>query len=64
VDAYPRSANTYDSLSDAYLAAGKRPEALAAAEQGLKRLAADRTLPEEFRTLLRESLEKKIRDLK
>jgi dienelactone hydrolase len=64
VDAYPRSANAYDSLSDAYLAAGKRTEALAAAEQALKRLAADRTLSDQFRTLLRESLEKKIRELK
>ncbi len=64
VDAYPRSANTYDSLSDAYLAAGKRQEALAAAEEAMKRLKADKTLADEFRTLLRESLEKKIRDLK
>ncbi len=64
VDAYPRSANTYDSLSDAYLAAGKRREALAAAEEAMKRLKADTTLSEEFRTLLRESLEKKILDLK
>ena len=50
--------------SDAYLAAGKRQEALAAAEQALKRLKDDKTLPEEFRTLLRESIEKKIRELK
>jgi hypothetical protein len=64
VDAYPRSANAYDSLADAYLAAGKRQEALAAAEQALKRLAADRTLSDQFRTLLRESLENKIRELK
>ena len=64
VDAYPRSANTYDSLADAYLAAGNRQEALAAAEQALKRLKDDKTIPEEFRTILRESIEKKIRELK
>ena len=64
VDAYPRSANTYDSLSDAYLAAGNRHEALAAAEQALKRLKDDKTIPEEFRAILRESIEKKIRELK
>jgi dienelactone hydrolase len=64
VDAYPRSANTYDSLADAYLAAGNRQEALAAAEQALKRLKDDKTIPEDFRALLRESIEKKIRELK
>jgi dienelactone hydrolase len=63
-DAYPRSANTYDSLADAYLAAGKRPEALAAAEKALKLLTTDKTLPDDFRTLLRENIEKKIRELK
>jgi tetratricopeptide (TPR) repeat protein len=64
VDAYPRSANAYDSLSDAYLAAGKRQEALAAVEQAMKRLPADKSLSDQFRALLRESLERKIRELK
>lgn len=63
VDAYPRSANTYDSLADAYLAAGKRPEALAAAQKALKVLGDDKSLPAEFRALVRESIEKKIREL-
>ncbi len=34
VDAYPASANTYDSLSDGYLALGNKEEALRYAEQG------------------------------
>lgn len=62
-DAYPKSANTYDSLADAYVAAGKPKEALAAAQKGLKILDRDKNLPPEFRALLRESLEKKVRDL-
>jgi predicted Zn-dependent protease len=62
-DAYPRSANTYDSLADAYLAAGKRPEALAAAQKALKVLKDDKSLTLELRELVRESIEKKIREL-
>jgi tetratricopeptide (TPR) repeat protein len=63
-EAYPRSANAFDSLSDAYLAAGDRKEALAAAEKALKLLPGDKELPEEFRTVLREGLEKKIAGLR
>jgi dienelactone hydrolase len=62
-DAYPRSANTYDSLADAYLAAGKRPEALAAAQKALKVLKDDKSLSPELRDLVRESIERKIREL-
>lgn len=64
VDAYPASANTYDSLSDAYLAAGNRAEALRLAEKALAALEADTQTPEEFRRAIRESAEKKIRELK
>lgn len=64
VEAYPRSANTYDSLSDAYLAAGKREEALKYAEKALEVLPKDTQIPEEFRKVLRESIEKKIRELR
>jgi len=64
VEAYPKSANTYDSLSDAYLAAGKRDEALRYAEKALEALKTDTQAPDEFRALVRESAEKKIRDLR
>ena len=62
-DAYSRSANAYDSLADAYLAAGKRAEALAAAQKALKLLGDDKGLPAELRALVRESIERKIREL-
>lgn len=64
VDAYPASANTYDSLADAYLAAGQRDEALRFAEKALAMLAADTTTPDGFKAAVRESAERKVRDLK
>ncbi len=63
VEAFPKSANTYDSLSDAYVAAGKRREALAAAQKGLKVLEADKSVTADLRGLLRESMERKVREL-
>jgi dienelactone hydrolase len=63
-DAYPESANTYDSLSDAYLAAGKPADALRLAEKALQVLATDTRTPAEFKAAIRESAEKKIRELK
>lgn len=64
VDEYPQSANTYDSLSDAYLADGNETEALRLAEKALQMLASDTQAPEEFKTLIRESAEGKIKRLK
>jgi dienelactone hydrolase len=64
VEAYPASANPYDSLADAYLAAGKPAEALSFAEKALQMLATDTRIPEAFKAAIRESAEKKIRELK
>lgn len=64
VDEYPRSANTYDSLSDAYLADGNEAEALRLAEKALQLLATDTQAPEEFKALIRQSAEGKIKRLK
>jgi dienelactone hydrolase len=64
VDAYPKSANTYDSLSDAQLAAGNRDEALKLAEKTLSLLAADTQLTSELRAAIKESAEKKIKELR
>ena len=63
-DTYPNSANTYDSLSDALLAAGNRTEALRNAEKALEVLGGDKSVPDEFRAAIRESAEKKVRELK
>jgi tetratricopeptide (TPR) repeat protein len=64
VEAFPASANTYDSLSDAYLAAGQRDKALTFAEKAIEALATDTTAPEAFKAAIRESAQRKINDLK
>ena len=64
VDAYPQSANVYDSLSDAYLADGNKVEALKYAEKTLQMLETDKRTPEPFKQAVRESAERKIKELK
>src|SRR5438876_22445 len=41
---YPRSANVYDSLGDAYLAAGQKDDARVAAEKAIAALDTDPSL--------------------
>ena len=62
-DAYPGSANTLDSLSDGYLAAGDKVKALDYARKALAALAGDKTASPEFKQQIRESSEGKIRQL-
>ena len=64
VDEYPASANTYDSLSDAYLADGNNVEALKFAERTIEKLATDTQAPAELKQQVRESAEAKIKQLK
>jgi dienelactone hydrolase len=64
VEAYPRSANTYDSLADAYLALEKRDEALRNAEKALALLPSDTRIPEQFREAIRASAQKKVDELR
>ena len=61
---YPTSANTYDSLSDAYLEDGNKVEALKYAEKTLKVLESDTRTPDAFKQLVRESAERKVKELK
>ncbi len=60
---YPDSANTYDSLGDAYLAAGDKAAALAAAKQTLAALERDTHATADLKKTLRAAAEAKIRDL-
>lgn len=62
-DAYPHSANTYDSLGDAYLAAGQNDLALQASERALALLPNDPSPPDR-KALIRQSAEQKIAKLK
>ena len=61
--AYPVSANTYDSLGDAYLANGQNALALQMSERALAALAKDPSPPERKKAI-RDSAEQKIAKLK
>jgi dienelactone hydrolase len=61
--AYSTSANTYDSLADAYLANGQNELALRMSEKALELLPKDRS-SEERKKAIRESAEQKIAKLK
>jgi tetratricopeptide (TPR) repeat protein len=62
-EAYPASANTYDSLSDGYIALGLSAEALAAEQKCLELLSADNGT-DEFKQQLRQTAEEKLAKLK
>lgn len=63
VESYPHSANVYDSLSDAHLELGNREEALKLAQKALETLEKDTNAPPEFKQLVRQSAERKIKEL-
>ncbi|MCL4523267.1 MAG: prolyl oligopeptidase family serine peptidase, partial [Acidobacteria bacterium] len=63
VAAYPASPNVYDSLGDAYVAAGKRELAIETSRKTIQMLESTPNLDAEFRKLLRESAEGKLRQL-
>lgn len=62
-EAYPSSANTYDSLGDAYLAGGQNDLALQASQTAIDLLPND-PAPDEFKKAIRASAEQKIAKLK
>lgn len=61
--AFPESPNVYDSLSDAYLAAGDKELARQNAQKAIEMLASDTTDPEALRNAIRESAEQKLKQL-
>jgi len=61
--AYPNSPNVYDSLSDAYLAAGQKDLARENAKKALEYLKWDKTVPEAQRKAIQESAETKLKQL-
>jgi hypothetical protein len=63
VQAYPASANVYDSLSDAYLADGQTDLARENAEKALALLPTDPTADEPRRAAIRASAEGKLKQL-
>jgi tetratricopeptide (TPR) repeat protein len=63
VEAYPTSANAYDSLGDAYLADGQNEKAVQASQKALELLPADK-IPDGFKKLVQQSAEGKLQKLK
>jgi dienelactone hydrolase len=61
VEAHPESANTYDSLADAHLAAKDTARAREYAQKALDVLQRDTKAPEEQKKAIRESAEGKLR---
>ncbi|MGZ4839162.1 MAG: tetratricopeptide repeat protein, partial [Terriglobales bacterium] len=62
-EAYPNSANVYDSLSDAYLANGQKDLALANVKRALEMLKTDSTTPQRIRDGIKASCEQKLKQL-
>jgi tetratricopeptide (TPR) repeat protein len=63
-EAHPRSANTFDSLSEILEAAGRKPEAIAAAERGLALLPDDKAVAAAQRPALEAGLRARVARLK
>jgi pimeloyl-ACP methyl ester carboxylesterase len=61
VTAFPKSANAYDSLGDAYLAAGNTDAARENAQKALELLSADTTMAADRKKAIRESAEAKLK---
>ena len=61
VEAHPDSANVYDSLSDAYLAANDRANTKRYAKKTLETLPRDKSLDDNLRKQIRESAEAKLK---
>jgi dienelactone hydrolase len=62
-EAFPDSANVYDSVSDAYLANGEKDLARENARKALELLASDTKIPEARRNAIRASAEQKLKQL-
>jgi len=63
IEAYPTSANAYDSLGDAYLADGQNDQALQAAQKALELLPADK-IGDPFKKAIQQSAEQKVEKVK
>jgi CubicO group peptidase (beta-lactamase class C family) len=60
---YPESPNTWDSLAEAFLAVGKRQEALRCYRKVLETVPKDTHLPPQLKSALLQNAEKKVHEL-
>ena len=64
VEAYPNSANVYDSLADGYVAAGNRELAIQYSEKALETLRTNPPANAQYADAVRQSAEQKLRNLR
>jgi dienelactone hydrolase len=64
IEAHPASANAYDSAADGYVAAGSREKALDYSRKAILLLESDKTMPEDRKKLIRQSIQDKLDKLK
>lgn len=64
VEAYPGSANVYDSLAEAYMLAGDKENAITFYEKTLKMLDEDTNIPEAFKTRLKNGANENLKKLR
>jgi tetratricopeptide (TPR) repeat protein len=60
---YPESPNTWDSLAEVLLGAGKRTEALRCYRKVLETVPKDSHLPQQLKTSLLQNAERRVREL-
>jgi tetratricopeptide (TPR) repeat protein len=63
-EAFPTSANVWDSLADAHLALGRTTDAVAASEKAIALLAGDASIDDPRRALIRRSAEERLARLR
>jgi CubicO group peptidase (beta-lactamase class C family) len=63
VEFYPVSPNSWDSLGEAFLAAGKRDEALRCYRKVLETIPKDTHLPGDIKSVLLQNAERKVKEL-
>jgi tetratricopeptide (TPR) repeat protein len=63
VEAFPKSANTYDSLAEAYEGAGKTDLALEFSKKAIELLKNDKEISEQRRALILRGAEERVRKL-
>jgi len=59
-EAFPSSANTWDTLADAYVADGQNEAAMQAAHMAIEKLPGDKS-SEDFKARVRQSAEQKLK---
>ena len=60
VDAHPESANVYDSLADAYVAAGDKAKAAELAKKAIALLDNDPSITPDRKELIRQNILRKL----